>query len=40
MKLYNTRRTRRPAGICKMSRWIDILPLIYRSCIVFHKAWN
>ena len=38
IKLYNTRKTRRPAGIWKICCWIHILAWIYRSCIVIHKS--
>ena len=38
IKLYNTRKTRRPAGIWKICCWIHILAWIYLSCIVIHKS--
>ena len=38
IKLYNTQRTRRPAGIWQIGCWTHIPAWIYRSCIVIHKA--
>ena len=38
IKLCNTLKTRRPAGIWKICCWIHILAWIYRSFIVFHMA--
>ena len=35
--LYNTRKTRRDAGIWKICCWIHMLALILHSCIVIHK---
>ena len=37
IKLYNTRETRRAAGIWKICCWIHVLAWISHSCIVIHK---
>ena len=37
IKLYNTRKTRRAAGIWKICCWIHVLAWINRSCIEIHK---